>query len=362
MKHIMKYPVIPLLAASLGLIACKSNSVDSVDEVASPKAFRFEMTSAFNVQVPEGTETLKAWFAMPQRDEDSQKIEDFNIECPHPHKFVKDQFGNEFILVELSNPSAGNFDLSQAFKVTRTEIKVDADPTKVDETAEGVDEKYLMESANVTVTPEIAEAAKEAVGDEKNPVKAARKLYDWTLANIDYWVKDPANKKSSGIGSSTYTFETKTGNCTDFHSLWVAMARSQGIPSRIVYGSIPKPTLDGKDTDQSYHCWPEFHVKGIGWVPHDVAVADLYVDEFPLDDTNKTGVELTSALGYKGKDPKMVDYYFGNIDERRVTWNRGRGHLLEGASSAVDSLPKAYVEINGKPSADWTRKLTYKSL
>jgi transglutaminase-like putative cysteine protease len=140
------------------------------------------------------------------------------------------------------------------------------------------------------------------------------------------------------------------------------MARSVGIPSRMVYGSIPKPTLDGVDKDQSYHCWPEFYAEGIGWVPHDVAVADLYVDEFPIDATNKDSVELTTALGYKGVDPKMVDYYFGNIDERRVTWARGRDHVLEGASGPINAMPKAHVEIDGQPSAEWTRKLTYKGL
>jgi len=360
----MKFQLYSLLAASLAMTSCKDQADESAQAPAAgePKTFRYEMTNAYTVTVPEGAGSLKAWFAMPQRDESSQKIEDFKIECPYPHEIVKDQFGNEFVRINLENPPAGEFDPTETFKVTRTEIKVDVDPAKVDETADGVDGKYLEESAHIVITPEIAAEARRVVGDEKNPVKASRKLYDWTLANIDYWVKDPANKKSSGVGSSIYTFETKTGNCTDFHSLWVAMARSQGIPSRLVYGSIPKPTLDGKDTDQSYHCWPEFYAKGIGWIPHDVAVADIYVDEFPLTDENKAGVELTTALGYKGQDDKMVDYYFGNIDERRATWARGRDHILEGASAPVDSLPKAHVEIDGEPASDWTRKLTYRSL
>jgi hypothetical protein len=39
--------------------------------------------------------------------------------------------------------------------------------------------------------------ANEIVGDETNPVLAARKLYDWVLVNVDYWVKDPKNKPGS---------------------------------------------------------------------------------------------------------------------------------------------------------------------
>ena len=358
----MKPYLYSLLGASLVLTSCKDQKEEAAVAPEAAKSFQFEMTNAYSLKVPEGAQSVKAWFAMPQRDEASQKIAEFKVDCQYPHEIVKDQFGNEFVSINLTNPPAGDLQLTETFKVVRTEIKVDADPAKVDESAEGVDAKYLEENVNIVITPEIAAEAKKVVGDEKNPVIAARKLYDWTLENIDYWVKDPANKKASGIGSSTYTFETKTGNCTDFHSLWVAMARSQGISSRLVYGSIPKPTLDGKDADQSYHCWPEFYAKGIGWIPHDVAVADLYHDEFPLTEENKSGVELTSAVGYQGKDDKMVDYYFGNIDERRVTWNRGRDHVLEGASGVIDSLPKAHVEIDGKPVVDWTRKLTYKSL
>ncbi|MBV8102403.1 MAG: hypothetical protein JOZ31_24935 [Verrucomicrobia bacterium] len=31
-----------------------------------------------------------------------------------------------------------------------------------------------------------------------------------------------------------------------------------GIPVRMVYGSLFKPTLNGVDSDASYHCWVEF--------------------------------------------------------------------------------------------------------
>jgi hypothetical protein len=66
----------------------------------------------------------------------------------------------------------------------------------------------------------------------------------------------------------------------------------------------------------------------------------------------------------------MVEYYFGNIDERRVVWSIGRDLKLDPpqAGGPVNALPKAYVEVDGVPypekSADgktvqWSRKLTY---
>ena len=91
----------------------------------------------------------------------------------------------------------------------------------------------------------------------------------------------------------------------------------------------------------------------------------------------------TQTIGYiRSEDPAApasiggakvtgkVDYYFGNLDERRVTWSSGRDLALSPAQAGapVNALPKAYVEVDGKllpegkadsPSG-WMRKLTYR--
>jgi hypothetical protein len=59
-----------------------------------------------------------------------------------------------------------------------------------------------------------------------------------------------------------------------------------------------------------------------------------------------------------------VNYYFGNIDERRVTWSRGRDLILSPRQDGgpVNAIAKAYVEVDGHSIADgsgWTRKLTF---
>jgi transglutaminase-like putative cysteine protease len=133
----------------------------------------------------------------------------------------------------------------------------------------------------------------------------------------------------------------------------------------MVYGSFFKKELDGQDADQSYHCWPEFYVSGIGWVPHDVAVADIFAGDFQSNADNEKLVRLTTGDGYTGADKAKVDYYFGNIDERRVTWSRGRDLTLSPKQDAgpVNALAKAYVEVDGKAAAEkevWTRKLTFR--
>jgi hypothetical protein len=157
---------------------------------------------------------------------------------------------------------------------------------------------------------------------------------------------------------------TKTGNCTDFHSLYTSLARSAGLPSRIVYGSLLKPTLNGMDVDASYHCWVQFYAPNLDWLTLDVAVADIYVSGVEVNDKNAKLMELTTATGYKGADLQMVDYYFGNLDERRVVWSVGRDLTMAPAQEAgpVNALPKMYVEVDGKVYNDWSRKFTYKEV
>jgi transglutaminase-like putative cysteine protease len=143
--------------------------------------------------------------------------------------------------------------------------------------------------------------------------------------------------------------------------LFASLAMAAGIPTRMVYGSLLKPTLNGVQIDGSYHCWIYFFAPNYGWLPLDVSLANIYGKEFPVTDKNKKLVELTTATGYKGLDPSKVDYYFGNLDERRVTWSTGRDLILQPPQEdgPVNALTKIYVEIDGKQSTDWTRELTY---
>lgn len=210
-----------------------------------------------------------------------------------------------------------------------------------------------------------AALAREIVGGEQNPAQAARKLYDWVVANIDHWVKNPKTKAASPVGSTEHCLQTRSGNCADVHSLFTSLARASGIPTRIVYGSLFKAELDGHDADQAFHCWPECYVPNIGWVPYDVALADIFANDFNLTTENEKLVRSMTADFYRGPDQAMIEYYFGNVDERRVTWSRGRDLELTPRQDAgsLNALVKAYVEVDGKVHPErsgWVRKLTFK--
>jgi len=320
--------------------------------------------------VPAGSEEVRAWFALPDDRDELQSIRGLKIDVEAPpgtrveRRETRDARGNRFLFVEARGAAGGTLRVSTTFDLERREALHRLDPAATRPPTESERQRmarYLEDDTNVVATPAISEAARSAVGTEENPVRVARSLYDWTLEHVQYWVKFPDRMKASGVGSSVYCFEQCTGNCTDFHSLFAAAARSTGLPTRMVYGSFLKAPLDGEEKDQSYHCWIEFWAPELGWIPLDVAVADLFVDDFELDDENRGLVDLTVAAGYRGPDPERVEYYFGNLDARRVTWHRGRDLELDPppAAGRINALPKAHVEVDGVPQTGWTRMLTF---
>ena len=332
----------------------------------------FDARNDYAINVPAGAKEVRAWLALPDDRDEMQRVSNLSVQTTASDGILvrtretRDAAGNRFLYVEGVNggAAAGKVEVSTSFGVARREQLHPVDPgrTRAPTATERSElAGYLQPNAHVQITPEIRMAAAAAVGSETNPVRQARLLYDAVLDRVTYWVKFPDKMKASPVGSSTYTWENSCGNCTDFHSLYAAMARSVGLPTQMVYGAFFKGPLDGKDEDQSYHCWIEVWAPNLGWIPLDVAVADVFVDDFQINEANAKRVELTVADGFHGPDPGMVEYYFGNLDARRVTFNRGRDLELQPAPAAgpVNAMPKGHVEVDGAVHADWTRKLTF---
>src|SRR5439155_13718790 len=114
------------------------------------------------------------------------------------------------------------------------------------------------------------------------------------------------------------------GNCSDFHSLFISLARSQKIPAKFEIG-FPLPARHGAGDIPGYHCWAKFRPEGKGWVPVDISEAN--------------------------KDPKMRDYYFGNLTPDRVAFSTGRdlGLVPRQAGGPLNFFVYPYVEVGGKP-------------
>jgi len=341
-----------------------SRALAAGPSITPPKQASFHILNVFTIKVPHGAKTVRVWFAVPQQDEYSA-IRNFDIGSDYPARYARDSWGNRVGYLDVEGPAQEQITLKEQFDLTRTEVRntfTSSDTRPLTEQERAALAAYLQPTTHVLVNDEMKKLATSITAGETNPVLAARRLYDWTYKNVNYWVKDPDHLKASPVGSAEYCLRTKTGNCTDFHSLFASLAISSGIPTRMIYGSLLKPTLNGVEVDASYHCWIEFFAPRLGWIPLDASLANIYAEEISLNDKNRKLVELTTSTGYHGADKSKVEYYFGNLDERRVVWSTGRDLMMEPPQDdgPINSLPKVYVEIDGKQSADWVRQLTYK--
>src|SRR5208282_5458037 len=153
------------------------------------KQAAFQVKNEFKVQVPKGAKTVRMWFAVPQEDSASV-IRDFNVTVDYPVRYFRDDWGNRIGYAEVNAPAEGPITLREEFGLTRTEIRSEIDPAK---TRPLTDQEraalfaYLQPSSHVIINDKIKSLSASIVGGETNPILAARKIYNWTLENVDYW-------------------------------------------------------------------------------------------------------------------------------------------------------------------------------
>jgi transglutaminase-like putative cysteine protease len=197
-----------------------------VSKRAQPKQASFKIKNEFKVQPPKGAKTVRMWFAVPQEDAVSV-VHEFRVAADFPVQYFRDDWGNRVGYAEVNSPPEGPITIREEFGLTRMEIRNAIDPTK---TRPLTDQEraalfaYLQPSTHVIINDKIRALSASIVGGEANPILAARKIYNWTLENVEYWVKDPDHLKASPTGSTEYCLRSKTGNCTDFHSLFASLA------------------------------------------------------------------------------------------------------------------------------------------
>lgn len=149
-----------------------------------------------------------------------------------------------------------------AFPVSPEKLKGFEQYTKATET---------IDSNNINVINKATELA----DGEDDLFKVSFKLAEWVERNIKY---DLNTLTSTASQSASWTLENKEGVCDEMTSLFVAMARSLGIPARFVSG-ISYSTSDLFDEPWQPHGWGEVYFPDIGWVSFDITFGEYgYVD------------------------------------------------------------------------------------
>jgi Transglutaminase-like superfamily len=325
-RFLMLTALVSAAALLIGVSRANSPRANSPKIDSSAPSRGLDFTAVIHVPaVPAGSHELRLWIPLPYEDA-HQTVSNLAIQSPVKYHLEREPlYGDRYAYLDVSAAQAAQpFDIRLTFHVVRYEDHVSLDPSGSAPSAPKAElTHYLQPDHLVPIDGQIGELSKEQTQGATEPVAKARKIYDYVIATMHY----DHDGTGWGHGDAIYACTAKHGNCTDFHSLFIGMARAAGIPARFQIGfQLPAATHEGAIT--SYHCWAEFYVKGIGWIP----------------------IDASEAWKHKEK----INYFFGTIDTNRVMFSRGRDIRLKPAQSGdpLNYFVYPYAELDGKTFSD----------
>lgn len=304
----------------------------------SPPSRSFHFTYSFTVkEIPAGTKRLRVWAPVPQTDQ-HQTVRVIAVKAPAKVLMTHEpEYGNRMMYVEIQNPTLDKAEFTIEYQITRREY-ARGDYGQLERRASDKDKDKYKDKDNkptvvaasmtrliapdtlIPVDGKIKALAVDVTGSRTGTIAKAKAAYDYFFTNMRY------DKTGSGWGrgDALWACDSKHGNCTDFHSPFIGVLRSDGIPARFDIG-FPLPENKDKGEIAGYHCWAEFYEAKMGWVPVDISEA------------------------WKAKEKE--NYFFGSVDANRVQFSTGRDITLSPKQdgAALNYFVYPYVEVDGKP-------------
>ncbi|MGH7822271.1 MAG: transglutaminase-like domain-containing protein [Candidatus Binatia bacterium] len=303
---------IVLLVAAL---ASSSFGAETADPWKAPARYAFEYRVQLSDVAPAG-HRVSLWVPYPAENP-AQQIIEAKVESPWAWQLRREaKFGNRMVHAEgVAGP--GVPDLVMRFRVERRPY---AGIHPGEAPFEGILSPALYETPDRLVPLEglIRKIAEQESEGLRTPEEKIRAFYDYVYRTMTY------NKDGTGWGrgDAVWACTNKRGNCTDFHSLFIGMLRSQGIPGRFLIGF---PIPDGEQGEiAGYHCWAEFFDERKGWLPVDASEA---------------------------KKKSLKEAYFGALPNDRIEFTLGRDLVLDPPqkSEPLNYFIYPYAEVDGKP-------------
>jgi transglutaminase-like putative cysteine protease len=281
----------------------------------------FTFHYAFTVKNLEAGKKVRVWIPAAQSDA-YQEVRVISAKGDLPLKKTREsKYGNETYFAEASSTNQPELHFSVEYEVVRHE-RVALTPAAHVVAASLTNKERqedLQPDALVPITGLPADLAAKVTQGKTQSLDKARAIYDYVFTTMRY----EKTGTGWGRGDVLYACDAKKGNCTDFHSLFIAMARSQGIPARFEIG-FPLPPDKHSAEIAGYHCWSDFYIDGSGWIPVDISEA--------------------------WKHPEKRDYFFGSHDVDRMQFSMGRDLRLTPSQDGkpLNYLVYPYVEVDGR--------------
>ncbi len=288
--------------------------------------------------LPANAATVRVWIPLATSDQ-NQTVVLKKVVSPVPTRATRErEFGNRMLFAELRHPQVRDPEFRLEYEVTRREyskgdlaslLRYNREPEVVPVTLR----RFLEPDRLVPVGGKMKELADENTSGKRGAIAKARALYDFVFQTMRY----DKSGTGWGRGDSLWACDAKRGNCTDFHSFFISMARAEKIPARFEIG-FPLPPDAEQGEIAGYHCWAEFYGDGAGWIPVDISEA--------------------------WQDKSKRDYFFGTLDANRVQFTVGRDLTLVPKQNGgpVNYFVYPYVEVDGKPYEKVGKRFAFREI
>ncbi|MDR2798090.1 MAG: IPT/TIG domain-containing protein [Treponema sp.] len=261
------------------------------------RSYTIAYTVDIQVQEAEAPNTLYLWIPHPVSSASQRKV---TLLSRNREPFAEHYQGTTlFQLTDLVAHTSVRMSLSYLVDVYTLETTLKSQSIR--QTGDSpIPTVYTLPSALIpSDNPEVVAVANAIIGRERNPYEKARRLYEWLI-------------REGGIQGTplhTSALDALAQKQADAYSgalLFCALARAAAIPAIPVAG-----VLINRARMSSPHYWAEFWIEGFGWIPLDPCLgAGVAPDDFNLH-----------------QEPEV--YYFGNLDNQRITFSRGQEVLSQ---------------------------------
>lgn len=317
----------------------------SILEASEPMGQKrvFHVKNSYNLQHENTKAVTQLWIPLPQ-ETSYQKVSNFKFNSNASSAYVTDKNAYKARTLFAKWSKGGEKILEVTYTITTYERTSDFTKASASTNYSKAVAHFLKPTAHIPTSGKVKELALGITKEAKTPLDKAKAIYLWVTENM---YRDNS-VIGCGVGDAGKAIEQNIlgGKCTDISSVFVALLRSVGVPSREVFGIRLGSSRFSKACGSSdekglakitgaEHCRAEFYINGMGWVPCD-----------PADVTKVILVEKLTL-----KDPlvqKVRDYFFGNWEMNWMGYNDARDFVLapEPMQKPLNMFGYPYAEVD----------------
>ncbi|MEM0345547.1 MAG: transglutaminase-like domain-containing protein [Thermofilaceae archaeon] len=200
---------------------------------------------------------------------------------PPPLRYVRDEDGNVYAIVEVEVPAQSKIWISARYKVIVTAYRLEGEvytwpPLEVVR-------RYTSSSGYWDIYNETLIELAYRVGFAHWPTEVARRLAEWVVRRVNYRVQLSRLGSNHAVVRGFFDYAI-VGDCVEVADVYVTLARILGLPARTAFGllltdisgrmwlNLSTIAQEGEALLEHWggHMWPQIYLPGLGWVDVDM--------------------------------------------------------------------------------------------